>query len=150
MQPHQFDLVISRTHIPRSKRSLAQMASVALYYDNEANEDAAVGAEITLKQQENAEMPIAWAFLGFDGSLSTLHVEPEHRGRGLAVLVGWEVMRVGMGDGGIFESGSSEEGWAYADVAMENVASRRVMEKMGGVVGWTVSWVVIGDHDPTI
>lgn len=30
---------------------------------------------------------VAWAFLGPDGSLTSLHVEPGHRGRGLAKAV---------------------------------------------------------------
>ena len=115
--------------------------------DSEANGETVVGTDTTLKHRDDTEMPIAWAFLGFDGSLSTLYVELEHRGQGLAVLVGREVMRVGLGSGGMFGSGFSEEEWAYADVAMENVASRRVMEKMGGKIGWPVSWAVVGDSD---
>jgi hypothetical protein len=39
-------------------------------------------------------MPIGWAFLGFDGSLCSSHAEPEHRARGLAGVVGREVMEV--------------------------------------------------------
>ena len=36
-------------------------------------------------------------------------------------------------------------GYAHADVARDNVASRKVMEKVGGGKGWrwTVTWSVV-------
>ncbi|KAL4785394.1 hypothetical protein BJX76DRAFT_366971 [Aspergillus varians] len=151
IQEHHLDLVKNRTNIPRSKRALLAMGGVALYSDDSdshshslASASASAGAGVE-KEKGTGEMPMAWAFLGFDGSLSTLHVEPEHRGKGLGGIVGREVMKRGVD---FFEPDShaqrdSGEEWFFADVAVQNLASRRVMEKMGGKVGWTVAWMVV-------
>jgi GNAT superfamily N-acetyltransferase len=120
------DLVKSRTHIPRERETLLAMPSVVVY------------------QHNNADVPIAWGFLAFDGSLATLHVEPEHRGKGIAATLSREIMRRGMRSG-VYGSDSKELGYAHADVARNNVASRRVMEKVGGGKGWrwSVTWSVV-------
>ncbi|KAJ6178588.1 Acyl-CoA N-acyltransferase [Penicillium mononematosum] len=133
------DLVQSRTHIPRPRAKLSTMPGVAVYSDS-GSSDA-------------DEMPIAWGFLGMDGALATLHVEPEHRGRGLAVPLSKAIMRRGMSVDGVFGAGSvnSEDSqtrervgtWAHAEVAGYNNASRRVMEKIGGQLLTTVTWTVI-------
>jgi hypothetical protein len=143
IQGHHIDLVKSRTNIPRSREALLAMGGVALYHSSQP---------VSSSEKED-EMPIGWAFLGFDGSLCSLHVEPEHRGRGLAGVVGREVMKRGVK---VFEPGPGssgipggnpgyrgEEEWFFADVAVENAASRRVMEKMGGVAKWRVAWMVV-------
>ncbi|KAL2820867.1 hypothetical protein BDW59DRAFT_181332 [Aspergillus cavernicola] len=151
IQSHHLDLVKSRTHIPRSKEALLAMGGVALYYYPSTTSSTSLS---TSRKMERVNMPIAWAFLGFDGSLTSLHVEVEHRGKGLGGLVGREVMQRGVdvfgpkpesesasasGDGSTRE----REEWFYADVAVDNGASRRVMEKMGGVGLWDVAWMVI-------
>ncbi|KAL5001300.1 hypothetical protein BDV10DRAFT_14265 [Aspergillus recurvatus] len=192
-------LVQSRTNIPRSTESLLAMGGVALYHSSSHSQGRGPVEE---SNRGSEEMPIAWAFLGFDGSLSSLHVEPEHRGKGLAVAVGREVMKRGVGvfgpsysypdsrprlngvgddkgnsnlnSNGVrvvhearhtsvsngFGSGSTgadpelpvpvrlgqeteKEEWFFADVAVENTASRRVMEKMGGEALWNVAWMVV-------
>ncbi|KAL3452829.1 hypothetical protein BJX65DRAFT_155314 [Aspergillus insuetus] len=145
IQGHHIDLVKSRTNIPRSREALLAMGGVALYHSH--------SSQPVSSSEKREEMPIGWAFLGFDGSLCSLHVEPEHRGRGLAGVVGREVMKRGVE---VFEPGSGssedpggnsgdrdEEEWFFADVAVENAASRRVMEKMGGVAKWRVAWMVV-------
>lgn len=120
------DLVKSRTHIPREEETLLAMPSVVVYHHT------------------HREVPIAWGFLAFDGSLATLHVEPEHRGKGIAATLSREIMRRGMGSG-VYGSNSKELGYAHADVARDNVASRKVMEKVGGGKGWrwSVTWSVV-------
>ncbi|KGO64082.1 Acyl-CoA N-acyltransferase [Penicillium italicum] len=133
------DLVQSRTHIPRPKTKLSTMPSMAVYFDS-GSSDA-------------DEMPIAWGFLGMDGALATLHVEPEHRGRGLAVPLSKAIMRRGMSLDGVFGAGSVDSvdsqtqervgAWAHAEVAGYNKASQRVMEKIGGRILTTVTWTVI-------
>ncbi|KAL4875093.1 hypothetical protein BJY04DRAFT_202704 [Aspergillus karnatakaensis] len=148
IQEHHLDLVKSRTAIPRSKPGLLAMSGVALYHDRPHPAGNAMKAPGDEEGKE--EMPIAWAFLGFDGSLCSLHVEEEFRGRGLAAVVAREVMKSGVSR---FETDSlaaslggqveGEKQWFFADVAVENAASRRVMEKMGGLVGWTVVWIVV-------
>lgn len=139
------DLIISRTHIPRTPSTLLRMVSAAIFHTSQV-------------------MPVAWGFLGLDGSLCTLHVEPQFRGRGLARFVARRAMRMGMGRGGVFgesepqcrapthgeatkrSDSDGEDGsdaWAHADVAMDNTSSRRVMEKLGAELRWENSWVVI-------
>ena len=162
IQEKHLDLVKNRTNIPRSKQALMAMGGVALYYRPGGDGDgspassrpvstapgtgAGAGTGVGVDGEEEGEMPIGWAFLGFDGSLCTLHVEPEHRGKGLGGVVGKEVMKRGVD---VFEpsahnnhDGPGEE-WFFADVSVDNVASRRVMEKMGGEVGWYVAWMVV-------
>lgn len=140
--PAHFALVQSRTHIPRSKEQLATMFGVAVYYDGSEDGGCKEG-------HGECENPVAWAFLGKDGALATLHVEPEHRGRGLALQLSKEVMRRGMAPEGIFGAGGASGGdsrirdWAHTEVAQMNQASRRVMEKIGGEVITMVSWTVI-------
>lgn len=113
------------------------LASAVVYHDEPADQD----------QDGSPENPVCWAFLGQDGSLTTLHVEPEHRGKRLAVQVGREAMRSGMSsESRLFELDGDlpqEQGWVFADVLADNVASRRVMEKMGGEAKWTVAWAVV-------
>ncbi|KAJ5680612.1 hypothetical protein N7536_011751 [Penicillium majusculum] len=133
------DLVQSRTHIPRPRTQLSKMPGMAIYLDSTSS--------------DADEMPIAWGFLGVDGALATLHVEPEHRGRGLAAPLSKAIMRRGMAVDGVFGAGSvnSEDSqsrervgaWAHTEVAGYNNASRRVMEKIGGQVLTTVTWTVI-------
>lgn len=161
IQEKHLDLVKHRTNIPRSKEALMAMGGVALYYRPGGDGSPAssrpvagattsgIGAGAGADGDGEGDMPIGWAFLGFDGSLCTLHIEPEHRGKGLGGVVGKEVMKRGVD---VFEPsarhhhdslGGGKEEWFFADVAVDNVASRRVMEKMGGEIGWYVAWMVV-------
>lgn len=157
VQSCQFDLVQSRTHIPRSRESLACMFGEVIYYDPSPSPSSSSSQQSQEQQQRqqsapsdtttvtDQEIPIAWAFLGYDGALATLHVEPEHRGKGLAVHVSREVLRRGMREGSPFYGGGEdgESEWGHVEVATGNLASRRVMEKIGGRIGWTVTWSVV-------
>ncbi|KAL2834616.1 hypothetical protein BJY01DRAFT_224275 [Aspergillus pseudoustus] len=150
IQDHHINLVKNRTNIPRSREALLAMGGVALYHDDPSSQPGSSPPPPPPFDKEGREMPIAWAFLGFDGSLCSLHVEPEHRGCGLAGVVGKEVMKRGVevfepGDEPVGGSGpqSKSEEWYFADVAVDNAASRRVMEKMGGVARWRVAWMVV-------
>ncbi|KAJ5965328.1 Acyl-CoA N-acyltransferase [Penicillium waksmanii] len=142
----QLDLVQSRTHIPRSRAQLRLMPGSAIYVDSQPG--------VAEEEAEGEEMPIAWAFLGLDGALSTLHVEEAHRGKGLALALSKETMRRGLVSDSVFGAGAFDvqgdeqlvdeiEGWVHTEVAQYNVASRRVMEKIGGEVLSTVMWTVI-------
>ncbi|RAH40237.1 uncharacterized protein BO95DRAFT_425151 [Aspergillus brunneoviolaceus CBS 621.78] len=137
VQPQHFALVRSRTVIPRSDATLAMLPGAAVYAPTAGAGDG------------GTENPVAWAFLGPDGSLATLHVEAEYRGQGLAGRVAREAMRRGMVEDGRWWNGNGEEDktgdgmLVHTNVAMGNGASRRVMEKLGGRVGWTVTWTVV-------
>ncbi|RYP17779.1 hypothetical protein DL765_004357 [Monosporascus sp. GIB2] len=106
-------LVLSRTHIKRKERTVVLLRSTAIKLEDGT--------------------PIAWALLGPDSSLSSLHCEPEYRGRGLAKAVAVKLMRDHLRDYG-------DEGYGWADVAPDNPSSQGVCMSLGGQVAWTVSW----------
>ncbi|KAE8362068.1 hypothetical protein BDV27DRAFT_147291 [Aspergillus caelatus] len=149
VQPHQYDLIRFRTCVPRSRGTLTKLPGVTIYSDRETQlqphlSDSSDAAENSADRAPLGEMPIAWAFLGIDGSLATLHVEPGYRGQGLALNVSKEAMRRGMAEGGIWrDRGEEGEIWVHANVLESNTASRRVMEKLGGDIGWTCTWAVV-------
>lgn len=122
---HSYDLVRSRTRIFRSDEILSKMNGVVIYHDGSGKD------------------PVAWAFVSIDGSLATLQVEREHRGRGLAGLLVRETMRRAMTEGGYARVMGDGDGYWHADVEKGNLASRRVMEKGGGRLEWTVAWVAV-------
>lgn len=120
-----FALVKSRTQIPRKDKTLAILPSVAIFPTNQDTPDA----------------PIAWCFLGPDGSLASLHVEPEWRGRGLAKTA---AKKIWADKSSVFneEEDKREEGWlAHSDVHVDNHESKGVARSLGGVEGWTVWWI---------
>jgi GNAT superfamily N-acetyltransferase len=124
MGPADLQTVLDRSSIPRTLETLGQYVSVALLC-------------------QDSPVPVGWGFLGKDASISSLHTEPAHRGRGLAVALSGELLRrQGTVFGGRKEGEGDGEGagWAHADVSEGNTASRRVMEKLGGVPMWLVMW----------
>ncbi|TKA68866.1 hypothetical protein B0A49_03750 [Cryomyces minteri] len=153
-------LVRQRTKIPRQERTLRSLPSVAIFrdrshltttssspIDNRAHA-AANGTGLhhggDHDDDDDATAPIAWAFLGQDGSLTSLHVEPAFRGRGLAKAVTLKLFSDVQRRQGIFAavgSGDEDVGWAHADAAAENRESIGVMESLGGRWGWDVYWV---------
>ncbi|KAI1281007.1 hypothetical protein F5Y07DRAFT_396044 [Xylaria sp. FL0933] len=96
---------ISRTKIPRKERTMKLLSSKALYLDD--------------------GKPIAWAFLGPDSSLSSLHCEEAYRGRGIAKAVAVRVLRDHLKDYG----GDAYYGWA--DVAPDNLQSQSESYELG-------------------
>lgn len=119
-------MVLDRTSIPRGLDTMASFFNIGLFYNQEPT-------------------PVGWGFLGKDASLTSLHTEPEHRGKGLAVLLSKELFRqqnehfCTLGD----EGKDDEVFWAHADVAENNMASRKVMEKIGGKVEWQTCWIEV-------
>lgn len=117
-------LVRSRTAIPKTHATLRRLPSVAVFPEEEGGEAAG---------------PVAWVFLGVEGNLSTLHVEPEYRGRGLAKAIGMKLLRES-----VSAFGEELGGLAHADVALENKESNGVCKSLGGIdEGWHVYWVRI-------
>lgn len=124
------ELVQTRTWIPRLPSTLRLMPSIAIF-------PTAVDS-----QNEQDVAPIAWAFLNFDGAMSSLHVEDEYRGRGLAKMATAHLFREVLPQAFdvTIEPGG---GYGQADVAPDNDASRGVMMSSGGKnpPGWAVYWV---------
>ncbi|KAL8694887.1 MAG: hypothetical protein Q9218_000551 [Villophora microphyllina] len=122
---------IANTDIPRTEATLAMLVNACVRYYLE-------GAE--------AGLLVAWAFLGADGSLNSLHTMPGHRGKGLAAAVVRRLMK-GMLDEGDEEKPFGEgkrqrgDGWMCSDVYWDNEGGKGVAKGLGGREGWVDHWV---------
>lgn len=133
-----FDLVRSRTSIPRKNATLKILPSIAIFPDAD---------------DPGTTAPIAWAFLGVDSSLSSLHVEPEYRGRGLAKKMAAKIWRGSLTSIRVLpanvESTNGKDisqrikNYGHADVAIDNVESNAVCRSLGGKASWIVYWLRI-------
>jgi len=115
-----FPLVRSRTEIARQDFTLARLPNLAVFPVEPA--DAA---------------PVAWAFVGLDGSLTTLHTEASHRRMGLAMALTAKLFREEMGF--FWEEGV--ERLALGNVAVGNEASASMCRRLGGEDVGLVFWV---------
>ena len=99
-------LTMSRTEIPKTEETLAQLGNVAVRYTPASTDTATTTSSTTststatttssttaptTSTAKTAPAPrttlTAWAFLSPDGSLTSLHVTPPHRRQGLAKAV---------------------------------------------------------------
>ena len=84
---------------------------------------------------------VAWGYVGIDGSLATLYVLPEERGKGLASYVAVELLqRLHRGD---FKAVgyNGETGWVHSHVHCGNKESAGVMKSLGGKVSYVDSYI---------
>ncbi|KAI1134534.1 hypothetical protein F5Y05DRAFT_422160 [Hypoxylon sp. FL0543] len=107
-------LMLSRTNIKRTERTIVLLRSMAVYRDD-------------------GTTPVAWALLGPDSSLSGLHCEEEYRGKGFAKAVAVKILRDHLKD-------YDDDGRCWADVAPDNPKSQAVCRSLGGKVAWAASW----------
>jgi GNAT superfamily N-acetyltransferase len=114
-------IVQSRTAIPRSTKTLMSLESIGVF-DNTTDEIA------------------AWAFLGLDGSLTTLHTEPRYRGKGIAKAIAAKIFRDFAPGLAVDYAGTA---WAHADVYTGNLQSEAVCRSLGGEPLWKHFWVRI-------
>lgn len=117
LQYSDFTLVRSRTQIPRQSKTLAILPHLAIL------------------TRDNT--PVAWAFVGIDGSLTTLHVEAEYRGQGLARAITVKLFKEKMEH--LWEHGV--EKMAHGYVMVGNDASSAVCTGLGGTTSWKVYWL---------
>lgn len=119
----QVDLVIATSSIKRQKATLLLQPNIGL-------------------MNEKQEL-VAWGYIGADGSLATLYVLEEYRGKRLATFVALELLgRLGRGE--FRELGyDGRSGWGHSCVKDGNTASEGVMRSVGGEVGWKVDWLRI-------
>ncbi|KAL9103236.1 MAG: hypothetical protein Q9187_009031, partial [Circinaria calcarea] len=140
-------LVLSRTEIPRTERTLKLLPSVAI----RARRKLSCTTTTEDEKQCNGDNGrlIAWAFLGVDGSLTSLHVEAEWRGSGLGKKVAGRLFgllraqdgREGQEESeGGFEDLRRGEEWGHSDVAADNAGSIGVARGLGGREGWECFW----------
>jgi hypothetical protein len=108
------EIVTTRTDIPRSTKMLLSLKNVGVF-------------------EEESNKAVAWAFLGLKGSLTTLHTEPEYRGRGLAKAVAARIMRQHAPGLAVDNEGNA---WSHADVYVGNEQSESVCKSLGGKALW--------------
>lgn len=153
------DLICSRTFIDRKAETLLKLPSTVVRLVNDPNSESEqvpghhhhdhqnktdgdddknpTNGELTIENDGDGKgTAIAWAFLGLDGTLITLHVEEGYRGLGLAKTIARQIMRNHLGEYG-------GDGWGAADVFVSNTESQRVCRSIGGKVWWTLSWAIL-------
>ncbi|KIV97536.1 hypothetical protein PV10_01275 [Exophiala mesophila] len=145
LTPTHLQTALDRTPIPRTLETLRQFTSAGIFHLDEPN-------------------PVSWGFLSKDQSISSLHTEDEHRGKGLAGYVARELLRkaaAAAAAAAAVGKDEDEEGWeedererrmndiyyGHADVSESNVGSRSVMEKLGGVPMWKTAWMEVNLRD---
>jgi hypothetical protein len=121
LREQDMETVKARTSIPRSTKTLLSLENVGVF-EHESNK------------------PVGWTFLGIDGSLTTLHTESEHRGKGIAKAVGAKIMREYAPGLAVDDEGSA---WSHADVYAGNIQSESVCRSLGGKALWKDYWVRI-------
>ncbi|KAI7151615.1 hypothetical protein KC316_g15148 [Hortaea werneckii] len=119
-----FALIRSQSEIPRWDRTMAALPSLAIY--PAAGNDGGSSAP-----------PVAWAFIGLDTSVTTLHVEPEWRGQGLGKAVTTKLFKQGMQR--FWEEGVQRLAHGY--VVLGNKASEGMMRSLGGIDMWKCYWL---------
>ncbi|KXL49501.1 MAG: hypothetical protein FE78DRAFT_86086 [Acidomyces sp. 'richmondensis'] len=127
LTPEHFPLVRSRTQIPRQDRTMAVLPSLAIYPCDTTHD----------KSVQSKTAPIAWAFVGLDAALTTLHVEPEWRGKGLAKALSSKLFREKMNQ---FWEPEVEQ-VAHGYVAVGNTASQMMCMSLGGKSDWECYWI---------
>jgi GNAT superfamily N-acetyltransferase len=121
MREQDIETVKARTHIPRSTKTLLSLESVGVF-------------------DEESDKAVAWTFLGVDGSLTTLHTEPEYRGKGIGKAVADKIIRDYAPGLAVDDEGQA---WCHADVYKGNVQSESLCRSLGGKALWKDYWVRI-------
>jgi hypothetical protein len=119
MREQDMDTVKARTNIPRSAKTLLSLESMGVF-------------------DKASDEPVAWTFLGLDGSLTTLHTESEQRGKGIAKAVATKIMREYAPGLAVDDDGNA---WSHADVYLGNVQSEGVCKSLGGKPLWKDYWI---------
>lgn len=118
LSPEHFELVKSRTQIPRQDRTMAILPNLGIF-------------------PQDSDSPISWAFVGLDSSLTTLHVESEYRGKGLAKTITTKLFKEKMDI--FWEDGVKR--WSHGYVIAGNAESEGMCRSLGGKSDWDVYWL---------
>ena len=134
LSPKHFPLVRSRTEIARQDYTLARLPNVAIFPKAKNQEE---------EEEDGAVAPVAWGFVGLDGSLTTLHTEKEFRRLGLGMMLSAKLFREEMGRFWEEEEGIviGEERLAHGNVMVGNEASAGMCWNLGGEDVGRVYWV---------
>ncbi|PVI03731.1 acetyltransferas-like protein [Periconia macrospinosa] len=114
-------IVLASTSIPRVESTLLSLKSLGIF-------------------NEETDKPVSWAFLGLDGSLTTLTTDPKYRGKGLAKALVTKLLRNHASKLAVDDKGNA---WAHADVYEGNKQSESVCRSLGGNAGAKIFWVRI-------
>ncbi|KAI9746498.1 MAG: hypothetical protein M1818_000211 [Claussenomyces sp. TS43310] len=132
--PSQLDIVLATSTLVRQAVTLLKLPNCALL--------------------DSEEKLVAWAYVGIDGSIATLYVMPEYRGRGFATLVARELL-LGLGKGNfavdvaqaengrVIRGYGGESGWVHSDVQAGNAGSEGVMRSLGGTTEWQSRYISV-------
>jgi ribosomal protein S18 acetylase RimI-like enzyme len=112
-----FSLVRSRTQIPRQDRTLAVLPNIGIF-------------------TESGQL-VSWAFVGLDASLTTLHVEAEWRGQGLAKAITTKLFQEKLDM--FWEHGMDRLAHGY--VIAGNKESEGMCRSLDGKSDWEVYWI---------
>ncbi|KAL2428343.1 hypothetical protein ABEF91_008257 [Exophiala dermatitidis] len=94
MRSEHLQTVLDRSVIPRTLRTLKQLPSLGVFIDPSSQPAESVSnGDPEAADSDSTARPVAWGFLGKDASLSSLHTETEHRGKGLAACLARELLR---------------------------------------------------------
>lgn len=87
----------------------------------------------------NGRRPVAWLIKQLDGSLGTLYVDPDYRGRRLSGLVVGECIKRLRENS---ENGGLASQWNFVEVFQENQSGIRLFNRLEGwQSGWGTWWV---------
>ncbi|KAL7785941.1 hypothetical protein V8C37DRAFT_405633 [Trichoderma ceciliae] len=109
-------IVVSRTDIPRTAEMLINLPN------------------LMIKREDKT--PIAWALIGTDGSLISVHCEEPYRRQGLAKKLATKLLRE---KSSVF----GDDGLLAADVSPTNLSSRAMCKSLNGKPDWVVSWICL-------
>ncbi|TFK54255.1 hypothetical protein OE88DRAFT_1169345 [Heliocybe sulcata] len=90
----------------------------------------------TVDAEGSPSRPVAWALQHTDGSIGTLYVQPEFRGKGLARAVVDSLARR-LNEAEVPGERGGAFGWNWADVVQNNVNAERFF---AGLHGWNIGW----------
>lgn len=123
MEERHLQTILDRSMIPRTIETLREIHVVGLF-----NKDATC---------------VAWGMLSKDGSIGSLHTEPDHRRQGLAEAICRKLLA---DQSEVFAEDLATPDtpmYSHADVSKDNIPSRKTMEKLGCKVMWRVAWIEV-------
>lgn len=118
-----YELVRSTSAIPRQGQTLMALISVAIFDDKTGE-------------------PAAWGFVGMEGSLSTLYVVPQHRGKGLGVTLCLRLLEKQFS-----RMAANERRLGHSFIALDNQASIKTAQAAGGKAALYVAYWLRIDLD---
>lgn len=138
IQPSDHADVMAVNNIVRSAATIAHLPSAAI-------------RKVDPKDDGSPGKAVAFGFASGDGSLRTLHVDPEYRRMGLAKAVVGRLLSTGVfappregpfsPDENVYKEMEELHPLAFASVEKSNVASIKTFEGVKAIWSWDVYWI---------